>query len=105
MADIVKVIESFLHDVDHGEVEFDELNNVVGYNELKQLVHLAKQAHKLAVGETIKIVKTIENPVDGKLPDEIIGQVVEIEELIDNEIWVEFKGNTLLILEGEYEII
>lgn len=105
MADIVNVIESFLHDVDQGEVEFEELNNVMGYNELKQLVNLAKQATGLQVGSVVRIVQTLDTPINGKLPDSILGESVKIIKLVEDEVWVEFNGEELLVLDGEYEII
>ena len=36
-------LEGFLHDVWIGESEFEEVLNIMGYNELKYLVELAKK--------------------------------------------------------------
>ncbi|MNO29197.1 hypothetical protein D3C76_191050 [compost metagenome] len=40
---IVNVLESFLHDVMEEESTLDEIINVLGYNELKVLLKLAKK--------------------------------------------------------------
>ncbi|MFI2856949.1 hypothetical protein ACH6EH_07385 [Paenibacillus sp. JSM ZJ436] len=41
---LIDVLESFLHDVREGESDIEEITNVFGYNEFKELLELAKQS-------------------------------------------------------------
>ncbi|APB70957.1 hypothetical protein PPYC1_11535 [Paenibacillus polymyxa] len=45
MAQVIRVLESFIHDLEEGETEMSEFGNVFGPNELKELLELAKRGN------------------------------------------------------------
>ncbi|MCF2717998.1 hypothetical protein LWE69_12560 [Paenibacillus sp. UKAQ_18] len=43
MTEVIRVLESFIHDLEEGETEMSEFGNAFGPNELKELLELAKR--------------------------------------------------------------
>ncbi|MCF2717854.1 hypothetical protein MKY98_19395 [Paenibacillus sp. FSL M8-0228] len=46
MTQVIRVLESFIHDLEEGETEMSEFGNVFGPNELKELLELAKRGEE-----------------------------------------------------------
>jgi hypothetical protein len=53
----------------------------------------------------IKIIDSIDHSEEGKLPEDMIGNVYIVKESDKNGVWVEHFGEKTLVLREEYEVI
>jgi hypothetical protein len=57
------------------------------------------------VGKKVRIIDSIDTEVDGKLSEELIGDIYIVKKIDEKGIWVNVHGQNTLLLYGEFEII